>query len=235
MPSPTVTQRCAAVRERIAAACQRSGRQPEEVKLVAASKLQPPAALREAWNAGVRVFGENRVQEARAKRDELPEITEWHLLGPLQSNKVKAALALFRCCHAIDRIEIAVALDRHAAALGITVEGFAEVNLGGEASKHGFAARGLGEALRPLAELRALRLVGLMAIPPPEADPERSRPWFRQLRELARELGARPEWRGFPGRLSMGMSEDFEQAIEEGATEVRVGTGLFGPRPGQSP
>lgn len=212
-------------------ACARAGRDPASVVLVAAGKGQPAEALLEAWRSGVRCFGENRVQEARAKRLDLPPEVDWHLLGPLQSNKARAAAELFTTVHAVDRTKIAIALEHHAMASGRRLEGFLEVNLGGEASKHGFAVEELLRAARPLAQLQALRIVGLMAIPPFDEDPEGSRPWFRRLRELASRLARQPEWAGFPCRLSMGMSHDFEVAIEEGATHVRVGTELFGPRP----
>ena len=224
--------RLGAVRERIRAACARSGRDPAQVTLVGAGKTHPAAELRAAWEAGLRVFGENRVQEAEAKAAELPAAISWHLLGPLQSNKAKAAAALFEAVHSIDRPKIARALDREAAARGRQLSGFLEVNLAGEPSKHGFAVEGLAAAVSDLAGLGHLRIVGLMAIPPFDDDPERSRPWFQRLAVLCEQLSARPEWRaaGFPGWLSMGMSSDFEVAIEEGATHVRVGTALFGER-----
>lgn len=231
-----IAERLAGIHDRIATACRAAGRSPAEVVLVGASKTQPAAALAEAWRAGLRVFGENRIQEALAKSAELapllPEAAEidWHLIGPLQSNKVRAALDLFAKIHAVDRVKIAEALDREAAARGRVVTGFLEVNLGGESSKHGFPPHGFAEAVRPLARLQHLRIAGLMVIPPPGATPEASRPWFRRLRELRDDLAARPEWQGFPGWLSMGMSDDFEVAIEEGATHVRVGTALFGGR-----
>jgi len=225
-----VAARVKSIRERIAAACARSGRAVDEVTLVAASKGQPVEALAAAWEAGVRVFGENRVQEAASKRPELPATSEWHLLGPLQSNKVRPALDLFTTLHALDRPKILEAVAREAAAHGRTVDAFAEVNLGDEASKHGFAAGGLATALDGLRALPGLRLVGLMAIPPYEEDPEGSRRWFAALRRGRDELRARPGWQDFPGWLSMGMSHDFAVAIEEGATHVRVGTALFGPR-----
>ncbi|HEX3551665.1 MAG TPA: YggS family pyridoxal phosphate-dependent enzyme [Thermoanaerobaculia bacterium] len=229
----SIAERLAGIRDRIGEACRRSGRPAGSVVLVGASKTQGPAALAAAWDAGLRVFGENRVQEAVAKSRELPPHSqgiEWHLLGPLQTNKVRPAVELFRAVHAIDRLRIAEALDREAAARGRTLDGFLEVNLGGEESKHGFSPEGLADAVRPLAGLSHLRIAGLMAIPPPGDDPEASRPWFRQLRTLRDDLAARPEWHGFPGWLSMGMSDDFEVAVEEGATHVRVGTALFGPR-----
>jgi pyridoxal phosphate enzyme (YggS family) len=225
-----IAARVAEIRQRIAAACARSGRDAATVTLVAASKTQPVAALRAAFAAGVRVFGENRVQEAQAKRGELPAAAEWHLLGPLQSNKVKAALDLFTTLHALDRPKILAAVAAEARARGRTVDAFVEVNLGGEASKHGFAPEGLAAALAPARELPGLRLVGLMAIPPAEEDAEAARPWFVRLRALRDALAAAPGWESFPGWLSMGMSGDFAVAIEEGATHVRVGTSLFGAR-----
>jgi pyridoxal phosphate enzyme (YggS family) len=228
-----VAERLAWIRNRIEEACRRSGRPAGSVILMGASKTQSPARLAEAWEAGLRVFGENRVQEAVAKSRELPphvQGIEWHLIGPLQSNKVRPAVELFRAVHSIDRPGIAEALDREAAARGKGLDGFLEINLGGEASKHGFVPEGLADAVRPLAGLTHLRIAGLMAIPPPGETAEDSRPWFRKLRELRDDLAGCPEWQGFPGWLSMGMSDDFEVAVEEGATHVRVGTALFGPR-----
>lgn len=170
------------------------------------------------------------MQEAEAKQPELPGL-EWHLIGPLQSNKAKRAVALFSAVHSIDRPKIARALDREAANREKKLQGFLEVNLGGEESKHGFPPAQLVEQSRSLAELEALEIVGLMSIPPWETDPEHARSWFRRLRSLRDELCSQPEWAGCRGWLSMGMSGDFETAIEEGATHVRVGTALFGERP----
>jgi pyridoxal phosphate enzyme (YggS family) len=236
MPPPAgIAQRLSEITRRIEEACLRSGRRPQDVILVGAGKTQPAAVLAEAWRAGLRVFGENRVQEAIAKSRELADpdmrtTIEWHLIGPLQSNKVKPALDLFRTVHSVDRPRIAEALDQEAGRRGLRISGLLEINLGNEESKHGFSPEGLAEAVRPLADLEHLKIVGLMAIPPQADDPEGSRPWFRKLRELRDELAARPEWAGFPGWLSMGMSHDFEVAVEEGATHVRVGTSLFGAR-----
>lgn len=226
-----VALRLARIQERIAAAARRSGRDPAEIALVGASKLQPVAALAEAYVAGLRRFGENRVQEASAKAPALPADIEWHLLGPLQSNKVRPAVERFTFFHAVDRPSIARALDEEAHRRGKVLTGLLEVNLGGEASKHGFAPEPLAAEAAPLAALEHLRISGLMAIPPPGADAEASRPWFARLRELRDRLARRPEWEGRLVALSMGMSDDFEVAIEEGATHVRVGTLLFGPRP----
>jgi len=234
--------RLAEVRERIAAACARAGRRLDDVTLIGVTKTHPAVLVEAAWKAGLSVVGENRVQEALGKSRELaglpppPEGPAWHLIGPLQSNKVRPALDLFRAIHSIDRPKIAEAIDREARARGLRVDGFLEVNVGGEASKHGFPPDppdGFAAAVRPLAGLQGpegLRIVGLMAIPPFGEDPEASRRWFVRLRELAAELAARPEWAGFPGLLSMGMSHDYEIAVEEGATHVRVGTALFGAR-----
>ena len=231
-----VALRLAAVRRRIDLACERAGRNPDDVVLVGVGKTHPAALLREAWEAGLTVIGENRVQEALAKAQELsagaPHI-DWHLIGPLQTNKVRAALDLFSTLHSIDRLKLAEAVEQEAARRGLEVRGFLEVNLGAEESKHGFSPTGLAEAVRSLAGYQHLRIRGLMAIPPPGDDPEASRPWFRRLRELRDDLARRPEWAGFPGWLSMGMSHDFEIAVEEGATHVRVGTAIFGERPGR--
>jgi pyridoxal phosphate enzyme (YggS family) len=228
--NPGMPERLARINGRIDEACRRTGRPAGCVVLVGASKTQPAAVLAEAWQAGLKVFGENRIQEALAKSSELPPGIEWHLIGPLQSNKIRAALNLFRTIHSIDRPRIAEAVDREAGTRGLSVTGFLEVNLGGEEGKHGFSPEGLADTVRPLSRLQHLRIAGLMAIPPQGDSPEDSRPWFRQLRELRDGLAARPEWQGFPGWLSMGMSDDFEVAVEEGATHVRVGTALFGPR-----
>jgi len=220
----------AGIRERIAAACERSGRDAVEIRLLGACKRQPAARLRAAFDAGLRLFGENLVQEAEARRSLLPAAASWHLIGPLQSNKTTRAAALFDAVHSIDRLKIARRLDGAALAGSRRLVGFLEINLGEEASKHGFAPSELSAAAAELAELEGVRLEGLMAIPPWEGEPQRMRPWFRRLRELRDELFSRSPWSDRPGYLSMGMSGDYEIAIEEGATHVRIGTALFGPR-----
>jgi pyridoxal phosphate enzyme (YggS family) len=225
-----VAARLAEVERRIGAACARAGRARTGVTLVGASKMHDVATLRAAYEAGLRVFGENRVQEGQRKAPGLPADCMWHLLGPLQTNKVKPAVALFSVFHAIDRTKVALALDAECAARGARREGFLEVNLGDEETKHGFAASSLPSEAEPLAALSHLRIVGLMAIPPVEDDAARARDWFVRLRALRDELGARAEWAGWQGALSMGMSGDYELAVEEGATHVRVGTALFGER-----
>ena len=229
---PSIAERLADVRRRVREACERSGRDPGEVTLLGISKRQPLTRVRAAVAAGLQVLGENQVQEAIGKSAQLPADIEWHFVGHLQSNKTKPAVRLFAAIHSIDRLKIARRIELEAERQGKRLEGFVQVNLGEEPSKSGYAVEGLCEALRPLADLERLRIVGLMAIPPHEENLEAARQWFRRLRQLRDELGSRPEWSGFPGGLSMGMSHDFEVAIEEGATHVRVGTSIFGERGG---
>ena len=229
--SESVAGRLAEIRRRIEEACRRRGRSAGEVRLLAVSKRQPMERIREAIDAGHRCFGENQVQEAVAKAADLPPDLEWHMIGPLQSNKVKPAARLFDAVHSLDRPKIARLLHKEAARLDRRIEVFVQVNVGDEPSKHGYSVDDFETEVRPLAELEHLRVVGLMAIPPFEEDPERARHWFAELRRLRDRAASWPEWSEFPGRLSMGMSHDFEIAIEEGATDVRVGTDIFGPRP----
>jgi pyridoxal phosphate enzyme (YggS family) len=229
MSDPPIADRLREIRSRVAAACARAGRQPGEVTLVGASKLQPVAALRAAYDAGLRDFGENRVQEGERKAPALPADVVWHLIGPLQTNKARLAARVFQVVHAVDRRRAAEALAAACdAARPLPI--FLEVNLAGEPTKHGFAPSEVTAAAQAIAALPSLRLVGLMAIPPEEEDRERMRPWFRSLAALRAQLRATlgPD---YPGLLSMGMSGDFEIAIEEGATHVRVGTAIFGARP----
>ncbi len=199
------------------------------------SKRQPLERVRAAVAAGLGILGEIRVQEAVAKSSELDPGIDWHFIGPLQSNKVKPAVRLFSTVHSVDRPKIARRLDLEAGRQGRRLAGFLEINLGAEPSKHGFPPDRLGPAVESLAELEHLEIVGLMAIPPYEEDLEAAREWFRRLRRLGGELGLRREWSERPGGpptlLSMGMTHDFEVAIEEGATHVRVGTAIFGERP----
>jgi len=211
------------VGERIVRAAERAGRRPEGVLLIAVSKTVEVARIRQAVAAGVRALGENRVQEAKEKVAELGHPVPWHLIGHLQTNKVKDAVALFDVIQSIDRLELARECDRRARSAGRVVDALLEVNVAGEASKSGFGPDDVASALDALAALDHIRLHGLMAIPPAVERAEDTRPWFRQLRGLAERHGLK--------ELSMGMSADFEVAIEEGATMVRVGTAIFGPRP----
>jgi pyridoxal phosphate enzyme (YggS family) len=225
-----VAKRLLALRSRIDEACRRANRQPHEVRLVGASKRQPTERLLAAYKGGLRVFGENQVQEALAHSAALPADVDWQLIGPLQSNKARKAATLFSSVHSIDRPKIARVLDRQAAEENKVLDGFLEINLGNEETKHGFSPDDLPEGVAALAGLEHLRIVGLMAIPPFAGDKEESRRWFRQLRQLRDELFSSERWESRPGYLSMGMSGDFDVAVEEGATHIRIGTALFGPR-----
>lgn len=226
-----VAERAQGIQDRLEAACRRAGREPSEVTLVAVSKRHPASKVREAVAAGLRVFGENHVQEGVGKAAELPVDLEWHLIGPMQSNKVRPAVETFDVLHAIDRAKIARRVGQECLRQGRDVPVFIQVNVGGEGTKHGFPVDRFEDTVRPLRDIEGLRIVGLMAIPPWEEDPEDARPWFRQLRELRDTVAGWHDWQGFPGLLSMGMSHDFEVAVEEGATHVRVGTDIFGERP----
>jgi pyridoxal phosphate enzyme (YggS family) len=214
------------VRERVARAAERAGRKPEDVLLIGVSKVVEVERIRAAIAAGVAALGENRVQEAKAKIAELGRPVPWHLIGHLQTNKVKDALPLFDLIHSLDRLELAQELERRAAAQGRPVDTLVQVNIAGEASKGGFTPDEVGPALEAIAKLSHVRVRGLMVIPPEVERAEESRPWFRRLREMADKHGLRER--------SMGMSGDFEVAIEEGATMVRVGTAIFGPRPSRA-
>jgi PLP dependent protein len=227
----SIEENIARVRERLAAACQRSGRSAAEVKLVAVSKTVPVDRIRLAYEAGVRDFGENRVQEAEAKRPALSDLTAtWHLIGHLQSNKARPARELFHWVHSVDSLRLAARLDKSAVCSGERLQVLLEVNLGEEVSKAGVKENEVLELARQVAGLETIELRGLMTIPPFLDDPEQVRPYFRRLRELAAKI----ESANLPGvamqDLSMGMSHDFEVAIEEGATIVRVGTAIFGER-----
>jgi pyridoxal phosphate enzyme (YggS family) len=213
----------ARVRERIARAAERTGRRADDVLLVAVSKTVEPERIRAAIAAGVTALGENRVQEAKGKIAVLGRPAAWHLIGHLQTNKVRDALELFDVIHSLDRLELARELERRAAARGRPVDVLLQVNVGGEATKGGVEPDAVGETLDTIGKLSHLRVRGLMTIPPAVERPEEARGWFRRLRELAERHGLR--------ELSMGMSGDFEVAVEEGATMVRVGTAIFGARP----
>lgn len=219
------------VRQRIQVACRRSGRAVEDVRLIAVSKTKPAEAVRQAYAAGLREFGENRVQEAAAKRQELEGLdAAWHLVGHLQSNKAKQACQLFDCIQSVDSLHLAEKVDSAAAALGRKMPVLIEVHLGEEASKFGVEESNLVQLAEQVGALPSLELRGLMTLPPFFDDPENVRPFFRRLRELAGRIAAR-NLPGFHMReLSMGMSHDFEVAIEEGATIIRVGTAIFGGR-----
>ncbi len=218
----------ARIRGRIAGAAERSGREPDEIRLVAVAKTVDAARVREALAAGVKDVGENYVQEAAAKRDELGDCARWHLIGHLQRNKAGKAVTVFDMIQTVDSLRIAEAIGRRAQALGKTTEVLLQVNTSGEESKFGVVPEQAEGVVEAIAGVSGVRLNGLMTIGRWDPDPERARSEFRLLAKLARRLGERTgfemEW------LSMGMSHDFEVAIEEGANLVRVGTGIFGPR-----
>jgi pyridoxal phosphate enzyme (YggS family) len=223
-----VGKRLADVQARIRAALARSGRSPTAVRLVAVTKTVGVGPIREALAAGVEILGENRVQEARDKIPRLPPAS-WHLIGHLQTNKAKLAVSLFEMIHSLDSVRLAEELDRHGEQAGKRVRCLVEVNVGDEPQKSGVAVSELSGLLAAARALAALEIAGLMAVPPFLPDPEATRPYFRRLRELRDRLAA--EGYRLP-ELSMGMSQDYEAAVEEGATMVRVGTAIFGPRPG---
>ena len=219
------------VRSRIDAAARRAGRDPSDIRLIAVSKTFSAAHVRAAWAAGQRDFGENKVQEALQKIGETSDIElRWHLIGHLQSNKAKKSAGGFACIHSLDSIDLLKKLDSAAAELTVPPDVLVQVDLANEATKFGAAADDARRILDAAQEARAIKVRGLMLIPPWNEDQEQTRPWFRRLREL------RDSWLrdGVPpaslAHLSMGMSHDFEAAIEEGATMVRVGTAIFGKR-----
>jgi hypothetical protein len=226
-----IRENVARVEERLVAACRRSGRRREDVRLVAIAKTHPPELIRAAFDAGLRDFGENRVQEAKAKRPGLADLTAtWHLVGHLQTNKARAARELFHWVHSVDSLRLAEKLAEATPLGGERLVVLIEVNLGEEASKAGVSASEALELAERMGQVRMLELRGLMVIPPFLPHPEAVRPYFRQLRTLAQEIAARNLPNVSMRELSMGMSHDFEVAVEEGATIVRVGTAIFGAR-----
>jgi pyridoxal phosphate enzyme (YggS family) len=224
--------RFAHVRAQLSAAAQRSGRSPDEVKLIAISKTHPAAAVKKLIELGATDVGENRVQEAEAKITEVGrDQVRWHLVGHLQANKAGRAVNLFDVIHSLDSIDLARRLDRlclekQRESLSVLIQ----VDLGHEETKSGIEEGALGQLVESVRSLARLRLVGLMTLPPFFDNPEHSRPFFRRLRELRDELAGRGAFADRKGELSMGMTHDFAVAIEEGATMVRIGTAIFGER-----
>jgi pyridoxal phosphate enzyme (YggS family) len=220
--------------EQVAAAARRSGRGPAEVSLMAVTKTQPSERIREAYAAGLRLFGENRVQEFAGKAGALRDLADaqWHMIGHLQTNKAAKAAEFFSRVESVDSLRLAERLNASARELGKRLAVLIEINVGGEAAKSGVAAESedLQELLHGAARLEHLEFRGLMTVPPFTEDPQQARPYFRKLRELRDQIAGRR----LPGVgmqvLSMGMSHDFEVAVEEGSTCVRVGTGIFGER-----
>jgi len=214
-----MAERLAGVRRRIEAACGRVQRPPSDVSVVAVSKMFSPDDVRSAAEAGLTVFGESRVQEAKQKIPLCPGHLTWHMVGHLQSNKAKAALEIFDIIHSVDSIRLAGILNRLAKKqLPILLE----VNVSGESTKAGFSPDEVAPAVKEMRQLPNLNLMGLMTVAPMTAEPEEVRPVFRKLREMRDSLGLK--------HLSMGMTDDFELAVAEGSTMIRIGTGIFSPR-----
>jgi len=216
------------VREQMAQAAAKAGRAVEAIELVAITKTHPADKVREAIEAAQSLFGESRVQEARSKIPELPSNTRWHFVGHLQKNKIRHALPLFELIHSVDSLALAQDVDRIAQEEGLHPRVLLEVNMAGEGSKFGFAPDNLRVQMEALLALPRLSILGLMTIPPLAQEPEASRKYFVQLRELRDHL--QTECRVDLAQLSMGMTQDFPIAVEEGATLVRVGTAIFGER-----
>lgn len=220
----------ARVREHVALAAQRCGRRPENITIVCAAKTKGPEAVRAALAAGATDIGENYVQEAQQKMAQVPESARWHLIGHLQRNKAKAAARLFTLIHSLDSVALAQELHRQGEKLGCVVRALIEVNLGGEHTKGGLAEEEMEDLLKAVVALPCLRVEGLMVIPPPGPDAESSRPHFRTLARLReRYVGVRAANIDLR-ELSMGMTDDYPVAIEEGATIVRIGRAIFGER-----
>jgi pyridoxal phosphate enzyme (YggS family) len=230
LSSMSIADNLKTVRDRIADAAGRAGRDPLSVKLVVVTKTIDVERIREAVAAHATILGENRVQEAREKIEKLGPVAHWHLIGHLQTNKARYAVRLFDMIHSVDSPELAKELDKQAAKISKKQDVLIEVNIAGEASKAGVSMRDLPDLVREAAKLEHIAIKGLMTMPPLLDDPEALRPYFRKLRELAAGIAGEK----IPGvsmqELSMGMSGDFETAVEEGATMVRVGTAIFGGR-----
>jgi pyridoxal phosphate enzyme (YggS family) len=230
----SIAENLSRVRERIDAAARRAARQSEAVVLLAVSKTFPAEPIREAFAAGLRLFGENRVQEFTGKIDALRDLqdAEWHLIGHLQTNKAARAVELFAAVDSVDSLRLAQKLNASAQQLGRKLKVLIEINVGGETAKSGVApdSRELEDLLLAAPQLEDLEFRGLMTVPPFTDDPQQARPYFRKLRQLRDQIVVRHLPAVAPSELSMGMSHDFEVAIEEGSTCVRIGTAIFGER-----
>jgi len=218
------------IRQRMGVACARCGRDPQSVRLMAVSKTVEPERIRQALDAGVTLLGENYVQEAREKIPAIGHVAEWHMIGHLQTNKVKYVVNLFDWIHSVDRLELARELDKRAGQNNRRLNVLIEVNVSGEESKSGIEATQALELVRQVSLLPHINLRGLMTMPPYSDNPENSRPYFQALRKLRDDISA-ADIPSIPmDELSMGMTDDFEVAIEEGATIIRVGRAIFGNR-----
>jgi PLP dependent protein len=225
---PDIAENLTEIRRRITSACRKCGRDSCAVELITVSKTFNVDAIREAHDAGQVFFGESRLQEAEPKIDALPSSIRWHFIGGVQRNKLRRILTCFEVVHAIDSLRLATHADGIAAEIGLYPKVFLQVNIAGEASKGGFEPTILRQEMESLLSLKRLEIIGLMTIPPAASDPEAARPWFAALRELRDSLER--DFNVPLPCLSMGMSGDFEVAIEEGSTHVRVGSAIFGKR-----
>jgi pyridoxal phosphate enzyme (YggS family) len=232
----SIRENVAEIRKRMADAARRKDRGPNDITLMAVSKTFPPERLREAYEAGLRVFGENRVQEFSGKAAMLTDLkdAEWHMIGHLQTNKAARTVELFAAVDSVDSVKLAQKLNESARQIGKTISVLIEVNVGGEAAKTGVSQESneLEELLLAAPRLEHLQFRGMMTVPPFSDDPQNTRPYFRKLRDLRDGIAARKLPHVAMDVLSMGMSHDFEVAIEEGSTCVRIGTAIFGERAG---
>ena len=230
----SIRENIAELEFRVKQAAKRAGRDPEEIAPMAVTKTHPPERIREAYDAGLRLFGENRVQEFAGKVNALADLpeAEWHMIGHLQTNKAPKAAELFSAIDSVDSLRVAEKLDAAARVLNKKLQVLIEVNVGGEVAKSGVApdSKELEDLLKAAPHLESLEFCGLMTVPPHTDDPEGARPFFRQLRTLRDQTAARRLPAISMDLLSMGMSHDFEVAIEEGSTCVRIGTAIFGER-----
>ena len=218
------------VEANIAAACKRAGRKREEVKLIAVSKTHPVEAIKEAMRCGIRSFGENKVQELKDKIEKLDDSLDWHLIGHLQTNKVKYVVGKVSLIHSLESIRLAEALEKEAVKRGVIVDVLVEVNIAGEDTKFGVLPENVEDFIREVAKFEHIRVKGLMTVAPIAQKSEENRKYFKNLNKIMVDLNSKNIHNVSMNVLSMGMTGDYETAIEEGATLVRVGTGIFGHR-----
>lgn len=230
MQDTTIREAITDVQEKIAAACKRAGRGKEEVTLIAVSKTMPVVAIREAMECGMRHFGENRPQELRDKQAEITEPLCWHMIGALQTNKLKYVVGKTVLIHSVDSEHLAEAIESESEKRGVVSEILLEINIAGEASKHGIAPEHLEPVVRKLAFFSHIRIRGLMTVAPYTKNAEENRPYFKKMKQLMVDINSKNIDNVYMDTLSMGMTGDYEVAVEEGATLVRVGTGIFGHR-----
>ncbi len=229
---PTIKEKLKILKEKISESAKRVGRNPNDIKIIAVSKKQPMTSIQEAYRAGLTHFGENYVQEFLQKHEMLQDTVQpvWHFIGHLQSNKVKDLVGKCEFIHSVDSLKLAKLIDKQAASINIKQKILLQINLAGESQKSGFNKQTLAFAQAELAALRHIIVVGFMLIPPLENEAEKNRPYFKELKKLLDHANASGHYQNPLTELSMGMTQDYEIAIEEGATMVRIGTFLFGAR-----